>query len=151
MRNGHLDMLVYNWQTNQTKPVQTHFRKQNGRMESIRAYLHVGRECLMRLEDDRRLILYLGCEIHVGGRFSNDLKSIIILFSVEVTCKSSVAEFDSVKSVTFKGGSNLHVIENECFSRVDWSPFFFHNPWNSLMNLHFLTYKEPTESLIYAV
>jgi hypothetical protein len=78
------------------------FGKQNRRMDSTRAYLYVRREFLMRLVNSERLILCLGCGFHIGGWFFNDVKSILI-FSIKMPCKLSVAECDWVESVIFEG------------------------------------------------
>jgi hypothetical protein len=46
-----------------------------------------------------------------GRRLLSGLKSVVIPSSIEVLCKSSVRECDSVESVMFEAGSKLQRIE----------------------------------------
>jgi hypothetical protein len=69
----------------------------------------------MRLVDGVRRILRLGGDLRVGRKLFDGLKSVVIPSFVEMLCKSSVREYDSVQSVMFKAGSKLQRIEESAF------------------------------------
>jgi hypothetical protein len=78
--------------------------------------------------DGVRLILRLGGGSRGGGRLFSVLKFIVIPSSVEVLCKSPIAEYGSIESLTFESGSHLQRIEESTFSGSGLKSIIFRHP-----------------------
>jgi hypothetical protein len=66
--------------------------------------------------DGVKRIRRLGGGSHAGGPLVSGSKSVVIPSSVEVLCKSSITESDSVESVMSEAGSKLQWIEESAFA-----------------------------------
>jgi hypothetical protein len=95
------------------------FGRQSKRRGSMRTCFDQGRECSMRLVDGVKRILCLGGGSRVGGPLLSGSKSVVIPSSIEVLCRSYVAKYGSIESLTFEAGSHFQRIEKSTFSESE--------------------------------